>query len=75
MSLARVMGAVLLACAVTFFIMGFQRSQSGVADELRKLFSGDFRNGSSWLIVSAVVAGLLGVVAMTRPHRRFLGEE
>jgi uncharacterized membrane protein len=75
MSLARVIGAVLLVCALVFLVMGFQHAQSGVVDELRKLFSGDFRDGATWLIVGAVIAGVLGVIAMTRPHRRFVGEE
>ena len=75
MSLARVMGGVLLLCAVAFLVMGFQRSVSGPLDELKKLLSGDFRDGSSWLIVGAVVAGLLGIVAMTRSHRQFVGRE
>jgi len=75
MSLARVMGAVLLVCAVVFAVMGFQHSTSGVGAELGKLSSGDFRDGSTWLIIGSVVAGILGVIAMTRPHRRFVGEE
>jgi hypothetical protein len=74
MSLARVLGFFLLVASVAFLVMGFQHSVS-VFDELGKLFTGDFREGPTWLILGSLVARILGIIAMTRPHRRFVGEE
>jgi hypothetical protein len=75
MSLARVLGAVLIVCAVVFFVMGFQHSETGVGDVLGKIFTGDFRDGPTWLILGSVTAAVLGLIAMTRPHRPYVGEE
>lgn len=74
MSLARVLGALLIVTALILLVMAFQRTES-VIGELHKLFTGDFRDGVTWLILGCMISGLLGVVAITRPHRRFVGVE
>jgi uncharacterized membrane protein HdeD (DUF308 family) len=74
MSLARVLGGVLLVAGLIVLVSAFQGSES-VVGEVKKLVTGDFRDGTSWMIVGAVVACILGLVAVARPRRRFVGIE
>ena len=63
MSPQRIVGLVLLVLGVVLLIIGYNASHS-FADQMSNTFTGRFTQGTTWYIISGVVAGLVGLGMM-----------
>ena len=68
----RVLGAVLLVVGCILLALAYQGSQS-IADQTKHVFTGQFRDRTTLLLLGGAICSIAGIVALLVPSRRLGG--
>ncbi|MCO5167459.1 MAG: DUF3185 family protein [Planctomycetes bacterium] len=63
----RILGILLLVVGVVLLGLAYQQSQ-GLLDQAKHFFTGEFRDGTMWMMVGGGVATVLGIVTLAMPR-------
>jgi hypothetical protein len=69
MTPSRIFGIVLLVVGAMLLLLGYQGSQS-VMDQTKHVFTGQFRDKTTWMLLGGAIATITGLVAIAMPPRR-----
>ena len=65
----RILGILLLVVGCILFGLAYSASQS-VADQTKHLFTGNFRDRTTYLLLGGAVSAVAGIIALLVPTRR-----
>jgi Protein of unknown function (DUF3185) len=68
MPATRLVGLILIAGALVTLGIAYQQSGS-FGDQTKHLFTGNYRDNTTWLVVGGALAGVLGLVSLLAPGR------
>ncbi len=65
----RVLGVMLLVAGCILLALAYQQSQS-IADQTKHVFTGEFRDRTTIMLIGGAVSAVVGIVALLVPSRR-----
>ncbi len=69
MGKSRLLGVTLLVGGMVVLGIAYQQSVS-LGDEAKHIFTGDYRDKTTWMVVIGAIASVLGLVGLLRPAAR-----
>jgi hypothetical protein len=65
----RILGVILLIAGCILLALAYQQSQS-IADQTKHVFTGEFRDRTTIMLIGGAVSAIIGLVALLIPGRR-----